>query len=109
MSFSLILDELLFDSDSWPFDIRSRELYQGIVTDRFLRLRIQWLKGRPQILPNGNLEEPNDVEVRVILTKEVKDQMARHYTRRRTVSQIKKSSIDSPDICGRNITPAFSL
>jgi hypothetical protein len=84
-----ILLEKLFqrkvDPESGDMPDRSDTYFEDLILAKFVRVRSIWRNAQPQLNEEGELESIDEVERRMIMTKEEHDRAGRAYTRRKTV------------------------
>jgi len=65
---------------------RSEAYFFDIICGQINRARNAWKVGQPQLNDEGEVESPEDIEKRMVATKESSNRRQRAYTRRRSVS-----------------------
>jgi hypothetical protein len=64
---------------------RSDAYFEDLILAKFVRVRSIWRNAQPHLNEEGELESIDEVERRMITTKEERDRTGRAYTRRKTV------------------------
>ena len=83
---------------------RSGAYFLDIVCGQINRARNTWKVGQPHLNDEGEVESPEDIERRMVASKESSNRRQRAYTRRRSVSISPCLSSNPPDICCRDMT-----
>lgn len=71
---------------------RSDDYFLDIIFDQIERAKTVWGAAQPKVKENGEVEEPKEVEARMVVNKELEDSRGRRYTRRTNVSCLGHSS-----------------
>lgn len=72
--------------EDWRLPEKTQEFYLGLIVERFKRLKQTWNRAQRKVYANGDVETVEDVEMRLVETKERRGEEIRRATRRRTVS-----------------------
>ena len=85
----ILLDKLhqkKVDPEFWgDMPERSDAYFEDLILAKFVRVRSIWRNAQPHLNEEGELESIDEVERRMITTKEERDRTGRAYTRRKTV------------------------
>jgi len=85
----ILLEKLLqkkVDPEFWEdMPERSDAYFEDLILAKLTRARTMWRSAQPHLNEEGELESIDEVERRMITTKEVRDIAGRAYTRRKTV------------------------
>jgi len=85
----ILLEKLLqkkVDPEFWgDMPERSDAYFEDLILAKLTRARTMWRSAQPHLNEEGELESIDEVERRMITTKEVRDRAGRAYTRRKTV------------------------
>ena len=86
----ILLEKLLqkkADPEYWgDMPERSDMYFEDLIIQKLTRARSSWRNAQPHLNEEGELESIDEVERRMITTKEERDRAGRAYTRRKAVS-----------------------
>ena len=77
----------------WQLPVMSDEYIESLISDRFTRLKAVWTQGSRQFRFDGHLETQEEIQARLVQSREERLKAARHRERRATV---RVSIIDTP-------------
>jgi rubrerythrin len=70
----------------------SDDYFLDIIFDQIERAKTVWSAAQPKVKENGEVEEPTEVEDRMVVNKKLEESRGRRYTRRSNVSCLGHSS-----------------
>ena len=80
----------------WQLPVMSDEYIESLISDRFTRLKAVWTQGSRQLRFDGHLETREEIQARLVQSREERLKAARHRERQATV---RISAVDIPICC----------